>query len=1366
VIQGFVYQAERTILAWLDLDDNTVLFCESGEDIDYVSCVLDEASGKSVQVRLLEQVKHRSTNAVTLRSPEVIESLGNFVALRDQYPGQRLLFRFFTNAGSAKERGVAFPSRLSGLEAWARIRSHALDYEATVAALSGLRNVLTDAVEGSDHPSYVALRGFLATATDEQLLAGLVKPVEWSLGNEEARKLQPLAEARLIERGHATTNAEAQDLFRILFVHVFRTLSAKGQKRLDRKSLCQIIERRVLEAADKELLAAVDAIRNKLTELDYKVSALAHQVGGVQRGQREIRARQDEFSAKAEALSQSVEALICQVAGPLSGVYSNARVGRDAPPLPPPHSAPREPLLSEIRSKLDSANWVSLGASTGMGKTQLARAVHAHWHDKPACWLTLRGEGTPLHLHFDVQMLYWYRDLTGDQQALERYDSGRLSHVEISQLVASALGSGSLLVIDDMPELTSHQLLLDRVVSLAHFTAAAGVKVLATSQHSLPADFVNGVSNPIMEIAVPPMDMEDVDALLAAAGAPASLRDPRLEAILLASTSGHPVLIMATLRWLEKRGWELGDGGFDGLFSGEPVSPVRLEMRRRVRTLVADDLSRDLLDRLSIVRLPFRAETALVIAAADPSIPRPREHFDDLIGPWVHALPGTRFEVSPLLLYTGSENLNANLRRSVHAAVAAQLLRCGRVDAGDAVHVVTHLFGAEDWLTLSQFMISFLMAVKNPEDARYVDWAALVLGPGKEWPDAIPVSTRIIIRALQVKLLLLSGANTAEHDADLEKLIASSGPGDDVAVTFARLNTGVMLEQTSAQRTVKQSLLAFRAMKKSGISLIPQDFAPEMLVWSATTKIKDLVDVRAVVRALANMTDEERRNALAEVEGREMAIYLADDSYAVEASKAKTQQKWQEALGVLDELEVVGRRPGAEFLLAASLRARAIILADHLAQPETAVSLLEHASSDATGASLFLIEYTRASILLVHGCPDEAFKTFARALSVPEHRQFSLPTYDVFKRAMLAAGRSAHWEEACKWCAFAIRIAPKIRAVDDYERIELLGELAWIHWSAGSLKKACSAMYGVARALEGRSDRDNPRYKEAFLKVGHVLGWLVELAKLGTPPQSTADGNPYVSPRSGSLVTSAPLIAELPTDPRLDILWSEIAMLAEAAGLPRIAIPAYEASERAARDGGFLPFASSTCLRCAALESLDGDYVAAVSSWLKGIPSLAALIKSRDESLLQAKGDPNEAWTELSEEERVRIEESIFQLVLMPAFMGLIRRSGDASHARQALDRLREALVAARGSMQRSPRWEGIVEHMHLAFDPASRRSNIRQIASGLGAGSDFERATLYIALACQVDVAPAEAANAHAVVLEFLSGGQAASDIHLQGLA
>ena len=43
-IRGYLYQVQRTILAWLDISDDTILLCEAGEDIDYIRAALGISS--------------------------------------------------------------------------------------------------------------------------------------------------------------------------------------------------------------------------------------------------------------------------------------------------------------------------------------------------------------------------------------------------------------------------------------------------------------------------------------------------------------------------------------------------------------------------------------------------------------------------------------------------------------------------------------------------------------------------------------------------------------------------------------------------------------------------------------------------------------------------------------------------------------------------------------------------------------------------------------------------------------------------------------------------------------------------------------------------------------------------------------------------------------------------------------------------------------------------------------------------------------------------------------------------------------------------------------------------------------------------
>lgn len=79
-IRGFVYQVDRTILAWLDLPEGAILECEADENIDEVCRALTGSE------RTLVQIKYR-VDPLTLRSGVVVESIAKFVATRRQTRG-------------------------------------------------------------------------------------------------------------------------------------------------------------------------------------------------------------------------------------------------------------------------------------------------------------------------------------------------------------------------------------------------------------------------------------------------------------------------------------------------------------------------------------------------------------------------------------------------------------------------------------------------------------------------------------------------------------------------------------------------------------------------------------------------------------------------------------------------------------------------------------------------------------------------------------------------------------------------------------------------------------------------------------------------------------------------------------------------------------------------------------------------------------------------------------------------------------------------------------------------------------------------------------------------------------------------------
>src|SRR5437868_465195 len=78
-LRGYIYQIWRSIFAWIDLSDVDLLYLEGAEDFDVLSA----------SAAVVTQVKNTS-GAKTLRSQDVLDSLGNFVELRKRNPGHSI----------------------------------------------------------------------------------------------------------------------------------------------------------------------------------------------------------------------------------------------------------------------------------------------------------------------------------------------------------------------------------------------------------------------------------------------------------------------------------------------------------------------------------------------------------------------------------------------------------------------------------------------------------------------------------------------------------------------------------------------------------------------------------------------------------------------------------------------------------------------------------------------------------------------------------------------------------------------------------------------------------------------------------------------------------------------------------------------------------------------------------------------------------------------------------------------------------------------------------------------------------------------------------------------------------------------------
>jgi len=1163
--------------------------------------------------------------------------------------------------------------------------------------------------------------------------------------------MQPLIEAKITELEYAKELADANEIYDRLFVNVLHILSLPGDKRLDKETLFKIIEKGTLVAADRELLKGIWALV-KINE--GKIQVISSEVASLRVGHQDLSKRvtegfRDIMNFRATPRGSGQPAMI-----------SLKRPALDDPPPLPVNLAPREKLIGSILKMLKELSWVALTASTGMGKTQLARILLECWPCEHKFWISLRSVRERIDTHINEQLFCIHSILSGDWKLWDEYHGGNITIQHIDESVAASIGLNSLIVIDDLPDLLQIGSPTQRLAALGTELRKVGGKVITTSQHKVPQEIINILGSNISLFDVPIMDEEDIKTILVGTGAPAGLQRDSVCGFISGVTKGHPVLVAATVRWLSINGWKIDN--FSTLLSGEPMQEARHETSKLTRQLISNVSTREMLDRLSIVGVSFDAGMALVVGKTEPAIERPREHFDELVGPWIQPLAKSQFEVSPLLQDLWQLFLEPDLHKRLHFDIAHEYLKKKTINANDAFQVCIHLHAAEDWKTLVTFLIQFILQIETPEHAKYFDWVRWFFSPEKEWPVDIPLGMRIFIRALQVRILIMSGQEYEHYDADLEQLISRAGDEDMLAVAAARFHTGAVLEQASPGLTARRAIEAARAWHLIEHKIprkIAPPVAPEMLFWGAgsSTKLREREQIKPIIEVIKGMSEEERRVIFSSDIGPEMTLFFADWCYAIEAAKEQATQNWTEVLDILGELQEIGHLPGAEPLYAVAVRARAIVLADFMDSADEALQVLSKDTPGLNNASSFVLLATKSSIMQNKKRLEEAFNSFQEALDIKEGRIYRLLQFDTLRRGMIAASQTSHFEHAKVWCKSALNIinnaeTGQVVAGEEYQYdyLELLGELAWILWNSGYPMKSCAAMYAIVQQLIKNNDIDNPRYKETFLKTGHVLGWLASIAYKGEPPSITVGGEEYMTPYPGIFCYRSPGIAELPYTPgKNSFLLSQIAMMASGVGQLKLARKAYLLASEIAKQEGLLVYATIMELELSSLNSYMGDYEAAFTSLLAGIIGVP-LTKKRGS--LETKDNPMEVWESLPDEEKIAIENfHIYHLVMLPAFAGLLKYN-NKELGLQMVDKLDEAIRSVQGNILTYDRSVSIINYMRLAFDTEDQRQNISDILRTLKPDDHYERLVLYIALANQPNAGLEELANTQAIILPYVN--------------
>lgn len=969
----------------------------------------------------------------------------------------------------------------------------------------------------------------------------------------------------------------------------------------------------------------------------------------------------------------------------------------DSVPLRPVVYAPREDLVRELCQNLAGVTWLALVEGPGKGKTQLARSIAEACGVKHTWWVSLRGlEGTIARLRLEQQIALWLVQLKADEHLRDLYARGLISVTHLAELVSESVGKDGLLVVDNLPDSLEDELLLHDLSSLAIIFTSHGTKLVTTGQRSLPPILQTDLGVALSIIKPPLFSRNDVLEMLQSAEAPNEIRKDGVISLILGSTEGHPSLVAASVYWLRQHEWRLKEEEWFALLLGDPTEDVREHERRRMLRLLNDRL-REFLYRLSLLRAEFDGTLALKIAAVSPPIEHPGECLDELAGPWLDRLKGGQYEVTPLLRGAGQHNLSEDAQKQVHRAAADHYLSQSVIDASQALLVALHLWGAGDHHGFALILIQLMVSAATPSQAKQIEWATWVISPDMEWPTEIGLDLRIMLRAAQVRTRVLAGSDATKLDADLEQLMAEAGPDNSLALLFAYTNTA-LLNEIPAVIAMQRAIQAVRLLREN--QLVPEEDFPgkfEEVVWFPVVRLEGADQIHQFLVELRQMMDEERKRLFVADLAVETTSHLIDRIWMIEADRPTGQQDWDSVLEFLDEVEEVGSLPGANPLHLAQVRARAVVLADYLEQSEAALSVLDAVSEPTEPDLLFLLRYTAGCILFDTGHFADALSRFDAA-AVSDGEAFLYYRFDAKRRAAIAQSKLGEWEDAKTRCIGIIHLSTEMEEFLTYDRLEMMGELAWIHWATGNRKKACAAMYGLVTGLVEREEVTEPRFREAFNKAGHALGWLSSIAATGQPLSITITGEPYHPVEAGLFGIRRDRLGGYvpPVGFSKALLLIKLGILAGALDLSRMAWKIHKSVGSFVQEGEIEAFLEYRKVELSSLAARFGYPNEAIELGLQAVKVLAIGRKLREGNIdvLSQTINLRDAWESISDEERKTTERHLLYLVLGPALTDLLGADLSEDEVERRLVTWKRALCMQREAFDDPDFWEQVAQFL------------------------------------------------------------------------
>lgn len=1189
-IRGFVFQANLTVLQWLNLSEDEHLELECGEDIDTVGKTIGDSireavqsNDSSVEVRRLDQLKVRAAN-LTMKSREALQAIARFCEHQKLNPEWDLSFCYVTTSELGVERD--WDGYGSAIGTWEEIRLRKYAEAEESAAVNLIAKFLRSCSrpERVSNATWDCLRS-IVESEDTSSLLNIIRRFEWSSGHGDYLKVKAQIKETLAARDNSRSIEEIDRLYERLFTFVFLFLCQPGRKTLTAAQLAMelsapsvaqqaIVVVRGFEAQLAEIGRRVAAVEHQLIDQGGRVEGLEGEVaainalldptvrgsqpkGVVGKGLETVKNLSEEaheievIRSNLAVLSQSLG----QDAGFAIGLMS---VSTDQPELVNP-SLSRSILVGSIGAQLQTGGFVVLRGEMGSGKTQLLKLI-VQKHSGKTVWLNIPRTAGEIQARASIDLLL---------AAEARVVKGSPSNVW-NAAVAEAFRD-SLLVIDDLPLVQPGGELAARVEALSTALRKTGAQLLCSTYYKLPSVFEQRLG--FVHVEAPRFNRGDVKELFTLLGAPAHLTtDPILDLVITIS-EGLPILVAAAVRYLADQAWNFSAGQLESLLKGEFAEGAREDAARLLQTMVPDAAERELLIRLSLAVGPFSLEEVGRVARVPRPIPLPGEKVQRASGIWLQPIGSDRFLRSPLITAKLGSSLDSQTLRDVHFILGQNLLKRKIIQPADVLTCVNHfaLSGSVNhaYIVLIQALSQISIQDEPLDDDFGVIqfWRTYPLPPGGD------LNLQLYLKALQVAVADRQSAQVDRLVAELDSLMNQSG-GKGWGVAMAAGHVAIHMARKNAALANRFLIPAIDQFNTSvfpigGLEMPRPEYPLEGVLWMTAVSSRSDEDVNSWLETVSQYTSEQMEILKSSDLAEDNITILCDGVWRRQYDKPESERDWGHAKEVLARIEGVAQSVPYPLLEAAAIRNRIIILAEWENRVAEALNLAQTAIARLPGEDCsFLIAEVIGRQLHYAGRSAEGADWLERALGCNAYQQSLWRRNVLITLAEICGphepGRAAILTgEAVELCRSAGLLAVALT--------EALAEHSMALWNNDQRVDAFRALEeAVSRSLETESSED--AWKGLFARLFGIAAYYSGVALDGRPQAGHVEPTQGLFLGSNSEAPGAFRLTQLPYvcvrlamyaegigDPAAAANWSRRAM--EYAEVHREAMPAVRTSQ-------------------------------------------------------------------------------------------------------------------------------------------------------------------------------------------------------------